>query len=98
MGDRLKCPSSPIWVVCSESHFTVLFSLAPCPSSSSSLDLHYYDGLARQDGLVRLTVTPEAGPAVGGGQDKGLVSPLEHCIRTKWPGAGIGWNGTDPIL
>lgn len=27
VGDRLKTPEVPVWVVCSESHYSVLFSL-----------------------------------------------------------------------
>lgn len=27
VGDRLKTPETPIWVVCSESHYSVLFSI-----------------------------------------------------------------------
>ena len=26
VGPSLKCPELPVWVVCSESHFTVLYS------------------------------------------------------------------------
>ncbi|CAN0425080.1 unnamed protein product, partial [Laminaria digitata] len=29
VGDRLKTPEVPVWVVCSESHYSVLFSLDP---------------------------------------------------------------------
>jgi len=27
-----------------------------------------------------------------------LVPPLDLVIRTRWPGATVDWNGTDPIL
>ena len=27
-----------------------------------------------------------------------LISPIEHCIRTKWNDAQINWNGADPLL
>ncbi|CAN0493926.1 unnamed protein product, partial [Hapterophycus canaliculatus] len=30
VGDRLKSPVNPIWVVCSESHYSVVF----CPDGS----------------------------------------------------------------
>lgn len=37
VGDRLKTPETPIWVVCSESHYSVLFSIdrSIVPSVSS---------------------------------------------------------------
>lgn len=31
-------------------------------------------------------------------KDEDLIPPLEHCIRTKWKGAVIEWNGTEPLL
>ncbi|XP_039718591.1 putative ubiquitin carboxyl-terminal hydrolase MINDY-4 isoform X6 [Pteropus medius] len=69
VGCFLKTPRFPIWVVCSESHFSVLFSLT-----------------------VDTTQTvPEDG-------DSDLIPPLELCIRTKWKGASVNWNGSDPIL
>lgn len=27
-----------------------------------------------------------------------LIPPLDLVIRTRWPGATVDWNGTDPIL
>ena len=89
VGERLKNPAYPIWVVCSESHFTVLFSEA-LDLTSAYLELHYYDGLARQDAPIRLTVHP--------GQDGRGGGPLELTMRTKWAGANVDWNGSEPIL
>ncbi|KAF7695596.1 hypothetical protein HF521_007319 [Silurus meridionalis] len=60
VGSYLKNPKFPIWMVCSESHFSILFSLCEdltsgfrCPKE---FDLHYYDGLANQQEAIRLTV------------------------------------------
>lgn len=50
VGSNLKNPELPIWVVCSESHFTVLFS--PDGRAERGLppfDLIYYDELANQE-------------------------------------------------
>lgn len=66
VGENMKSPKSPFWVVCSESHYSVLFR---CPSESGSVDgmdtrspspfrLRYYDELAKQDEAIILTVTP----------------------------------------
>ncbi|XP_016128472.1 protein FAM188B-like isoform X3 [Sinocyclocheilus grahami] len=104
VGSHLKTPKFPIWVVCSESHFNVLF----CPSEDlatdhckeEEFDLYYYDGLANQQEPIRLTVYPHsaAGAAPNDNADSDLISPLELCIRTKWRNAVVSWNNTDPIL
>ncbi|XP_057642140.1 probable ubiquitin carboxyl-terminal hydrolase MINDY-4 isoform X1 [Chionomys nivalis] len=84
VGCFLKTPRFPIWVVCSESHFSTLFSLQPELLSDwraeRLFDLYYYDGLANQQEEIRLTVdttktTPED-------SCRDLVPPLELCIRT----------------
>nr|CAB3263842.1 protein FAM188B-like [Phallusia mammillata] len=101
IGDYYKTPKYPIWVVCSESHFTVLFSLdrsiVANSKDSGPFDLIYYDGLANQDEFIQLTVNPSF-PVSNNCSSGDLVPPLEHCIRTKWPKATIDWNDTDPIL
>uniref|UniRef100_A0AAY4BCJ1 Ubiquitin carboxyl-terminal hydrolase MINDY n=1 Tax=Denticeps clupeoides TaxID=299321 RepID=A0AAY4BCJ1_9TELE len=92
VGDHLKSPIFPIWVVCSESHFSVLFSCNKDLTSSHckecTFDLYYYDGLANQQEQIRLTIYSE----------NDLVPPLEHCIRTRWRNAVVNWNENEPIL
>ncbi|XP_013399947.1 probable ubiquitin carboxyl-terminal hydrolase MINDY-4 [Lingula anatina] len=101
VGTFLKTPRFPIWVVCSESHFSVLFSLKKELMSDwkveRKFDLYYYDGLARQDEEIRLTIET-TNRFYEPPSDDDLVPPLEHCIRTKWKDAQIDWNGTEPIL
>ncbi len=59
---HLKDPILPIWVVCSESHFTVLYEVdshhrqIPSTASGTALTLMYYDGLANQEQPIKLTV------------------------------------------
>lgn len=64
VGSYLKNPKYPLWIVCSESHFSVLFSndmnltrkqLSDGPMPKI-FNLYYYDGLARQEQLVKLTL------------------------------------------
>ncbi|XP_020820147.1 putative ubiquitin carboxyl-terminal hydrolase MINDY-4 isoform X3 [Phascolarctos cinereus] len=87
VGCYLKTPRYPIWVVCSESHFSVLFSLQRDLLSDWKVerifDLYYYDGLANQQGEIRLTI--DTTQPVPRDREKDLVPPLEHCIRTKQP-------------
>ncbi|XP_051980901.1 probable ubiquitin carboxyl-terminal hydrolase MINDY-4 [Xyrauchen texanus] len=104
VGSHLKTPKFPIWVVCSESHFSVLFSLREDLVSdhcnAENFDLYYYDGLANQQEPIRLTVYPtSAAVAVkNDNEDNDLIPPLDFCIRTKWRNAVVSWNDTDPIL
>lgn len=60
VGRYLKTPRYPIWLVCSESHFSVLFALEEGVLTShdreQAFDLYYYDGLANQQEEIRLTV------------------------------------------
>uniref|UniRef100_A0A3B5B5R6 Ubiquitin carboxyl-terminal hydrolase MINDY n=1 Tax=Stegastes partitus TaxID=144197 RepID=A0A3B5B5R6_9TELE len=60
VGAHLKTPCFPIWVVCSESHFSVLFGLQrellTNEDRAPDFDLYYYDGLANQQEEIRLTV------------------------------------------
>ena len=99
VGDNYKTPKCPIWVVCSESHFTTLFSIDEGLLRDKKLqrrfDLYYYDGLARQDEEIRLTIDTR-GAAEDDNDD--LIPPLEHCIRTRWQKAIVNWNHTEPIL
>uniref|UniRef100_A0A3Q2YCT5 Ubiquitin carboxyl-terminal hydrolase MINDY n=1 Tax=Hippocampus comes TaxID=109280 RepID=A0A3Q2YCT5_HIPCM len=85
VGDYLKNPLLPIWVVCSESHFSVLFGLQEelltNQDKGEEFDLYYYDGLANQQEEIRLTVS--VGKSALSCQDADLIPPLELCIRTR---------------
>ncbi|XP_008290268.1 protein FAM188B [Stegastes partitus] len=99
VGAHLKTPCFPIWVVCSESHFSVLFGLQrellTNEDRAPDFDLYYYDGLANQQEEIRLTVS--LGKSSPSCQDD-LIPPLELCIRTRWKRALVNWNDTEPIL
>lgn len=102
VGTNLKTPRYPIWIVCSESHFSVLFSLDRALmtnwTAERMFNLYYYDGLAHQDEEVKLTVHTMTSEKPPQDPDDDLIPPLEHCIRTKWPDALVDWNGTEPLL
>ncbi|XP_056340995.1 probable ubiquitin carboxyl-terminal hydrolase MINDY-4 isoform X3 [Oenanthe melanoleuca] len=77
-------------------HYDVCQDLLSDWKTGRRFDLYYYDGLANQDEEIRLTVdTTQVCPE---NKESDLIPPLEHCIRTKWQGAVIDWNGTEPIL
>ena len=110
VGDFLKSPRVPIFIVYSESHFSVLFSEDPAVldrDADRPFDLTYWDCLSTEDGPVRLTVDPclydasgkshrPVPPAVD--DDAALIPPLDVVVRTRWPNAGIDWNDSEPIL
>eukprot|EP00511_Aplanochytrium_stocchinoi_P007478 CAMPEP_0204835334 /NCGR_PEP_ID=MMETSP1346-20131115/22290_1 /ASSEMBLY_ACC=CAM_ASM_000771 /TAXON_ID=215587 /ORGANISM="Aplanochytrium stocchinoi, Strain GSBS06" /LENGTH=182 /DNA_ID=CAMNT_0051969237 /DNA_START=63 /DNA_END=611 /DNA_ORIENTATION=+ len=97
VGNHYKTPTYPIWVICSESHYSILFSTEEMlvegteQKKPETFDLFYYDELGRQNETYRLTVNPDPVRRVKHPtSDKDLISPIEHCIRTKWPGAAVG--------
>ncbi|XP_068563482.1 probable ubiquitin carboxyl-terminal hydrolase MINDY-4 isoform X3 [Cebidichthys violaceus] len=102
VGAYLKTPRYPIWVVCSESHFSVLFGLQrellTNQGQSLEFELYYYDGLANQQEEIRLTVSVGESALSCQDVDTDLIPPLEHCIRTRWKDAFVNWNDTEPIL
>ncbi|ELK12634.1 hypothetical protein PAL_GLEAN10021887 [Pteropus alecto] len=89
VGCFLKTPRFPIWVVCSESHFSVLFSLQPELlrdwRTERLFDLYYYDGLANQQEQIRLTVgatRPHPIPCIlGEPPDRSGKPALAHPLR-----------------
>ncbi|KAL3667412.1 hypothetical protein V7S43_007638 [Phytophthora oleae] len=105
VGSYLKQPRVNIWVVCSESHYSVLFAADPRSLEDRALeirpklDLLYYDGLANQDEEICLTVDAmalEEQSSLPSHDD--LIPPLNLVIRTKWPKATVDWNGVEPLL
>ncbi|KAK1172731.1 putative ubiquitin carboxyl-terminal hydrolase MINDY-4 isoform X1 [Acipenser oxyrinchus oxyrinchus] len=100
VGSYLKTPKYPIWVICSESHFSVLFcvqkELMNDWRMERRFDLYYYDELANQQEEIRLTVDTSQNCVADAEND--LIPPIEHCIRTKWKGAVVDWNGAEPLL
>lgn len=97
VGEYCKSPKYPIWVICSESHYTVAFSLQNIPvTPTNSFDIFYYDGLANQQHEIKLTIWPTEGKKKPTSPD--ISSPIEHCLKTKWPLTRVDWNGTEPLL
>ncbi|TMW66249.1 hypothetical protein Poli38472_004014 [Pythium oligandrum] len=103
VGTHLKNPQFNIWVVCSESHYSVLFA---DPSrltdrtldETKDVDLYYYDGLANQDEEIRLSIETKALPKKVKPKADDLIPPLNLVIQTKWPLAKVDWNDVEPLL
>jgi len=102
VGSNYKVPDFPIWVICSESHYSTIFSLDSSLLNETSIpeifDLHYFDGLGRQEEVIKLTISLDK-PYTGNDEDdQDLTPPIDKVIRTKWKGACVNWNGSEPIL
>jgi len=81
-------------VVCSESHFTVLFSTNQSfDQNAKRFDLHYYDELVRQTEVIRFTIEPGSHAS-----DPDCDPPLELVIGTKWKNPSVNWNGAEVLL
>jgi len=101
VGSRYKGPSCPVWVVCAESHYSVLFAVdnsIDAKESEKVVDVYYFDQLARQNDKVHLTVIPNRLPQKLTTGFEESESMIDRCIRTKWKDAHIDWNGTEVIL
>jgi len=96
VGNNLKTPVFPIWIIYSESHYSLLFS-STRSLSGPSFDLYYYDELGNQDEQYKITV--DISSQVAHEFDKtDLVPPIDMCICTKWATAVCDWNGSEPLL
>jgi len=100
VGSNYKQPEYPIWVVCSESHYSVLWALCKSTGMSTpygAFDLWYYDELAQQTEEIRLSLDTRITAPLPKSRDP--EPPINECIRTRWgPTTRVDWNGVDPIL
>ena len=96
VGAYLKRPAVPIFVVYSESHFSVLFAASPAAApprdddDDETFDLVYWDCLSTEDGPVTLTVDPTVYDSTGKSHrpkppdindDANLIPPLDVVVR-----------------
>ncbi|XP_019864184.1 PREDICTED: probable ubiquitin carboxyl-terminal hydrolase FAM188B [Amphimedon queenslandica] len=96
VGEFYKSPVYPIWVVCSESHFTVIFSLNKDIVDKNScfsiieFNIHYYDGLGQFMEPVILNLNLSQSVTMIS-LNLELMPPLELTLHTKWKGQ-INWS------
>jgi hypothetical protein len=86
VGIHLKVPVHPVWVVCSESHYSTLFSPDPSHTkvddSVRKLDIYYYDPLGEQEEEVKLTLDKDASDIPDdGGDETDLVPPIDKVRK-----------------
>ncbi|KAF4667232.1 hypothetical protein FOZ61_008550 [Perkinsus olseni] len=92
VGDKLKHPTAGIWLVCAESHYSLLYAVGP-DVDGDVVELRYFDQLMADEGEYRITLRRPS---------RGTVEPprgmIEQCLRTRWQHHDILWNGRDPVL
>ncbi|GMI50311.1 hypothetical protein TeGR_g10508 [Tetraparma gracilis] len=106
VGPNLKAPKTPVWVVCSESHYSTLFALDPklnevAEDATGSTTVYYYDPLGQQDEEIKLTLDWDKGKDIDlddVGDENDLTPPLDKVVRTKWGKVDVDWNGAEKIL
>jgi ubiquitin carboxyl-terminal hydrolase MINDY-3/4 len=100
VGTNLKNPKIPIFIVCSESHYSVLFGFDMDiiqKQKKAGFDLIFYDGLIRQEEQIVLSLTQKK-PKQFKEEEEEIIPPIELVIRTKWKNVDIDWNGSTKIL
>ncbi|TPX38255.1 hypothetical protein SmJEL517_g00032 [Synchytrium microbalum] len=100
VGSHFKNPSLPIFIICSESHYTVLFATERNTLEKASrkfpIDVFYYDQLAGMSEETRLTLSFST--SLSKKRYSELTPPLELVIRTKWSNCVVEWNGSEALL
>ncbi|NXL33489.1 MIY4B hydrolase, partial [Glaucidium brasilianum] len=100
----LRTPQLPIWLCGLAGRHGVLFStdsqLLSDWKRERVFHLHFYSGRAR---AAHLTIDTHSHPweeaRSEGPSSPGKRRPLvEMAIRSKWAGASVSWNGTEPFF
>ncbi|KRX05719.1 hypothetical protein PPERSA_09859 [Pseudocohnilembus persalinus] len=113
VGENLKTPIFPIWVICKEYHYSVVFSKdSRCNEMdklSKKFDIIYYDELYDSEDRLLLTLSIKEdndqynvfGKKIESNQDEDedLIPMLELVLRTKWgKKLEVDWNESQKIL
>ncbi|XP_054691301.1 inactive ubiquitin carboxyl-terminal hydrolase MINDY-4B [Grus americana] len=107
----LRTPQLPVWLCSVAGRHCVLFGtdslLLSDWRTERAFHLYLYNGQREQTRTARLTIDThshhwEEAPCEAPCEDPrspGSSRPsVEMAIRTKWPGATVSWNGTDPFF
>ncbi|NXO05158.1 MIY4B hydrolase, partial [Rhinopomastus cyanomelas] len=103
----LRTPQVPVWLCSLSGRHSVLFSTNSLLLSNWKAErvfcLYFYTGQQEQRKATHLTIDTHSHHWEED-QSKATSSPekkhpaLEMAVRTKWAGATINWNGTDPFF
>ncbi|EGR33827.1 UPF0526 protein, putative [Ichthyophthirius multifiliis] len=112
VGEYLKKPVFPIWVICKEYHYSVIFALdyRVCEiKNNGKFDIILYDELYNKDDRIIMTVSFKEQTENNkrlfekkdqdDKQDEDLVPLIEQVMKTKWgKNMVLDWNDSIPIL
>uniref|UniRef100_A0A8C9FBP8 Ubiquitin carboxyl-terminal hydrolase MINDY n=1 Tax=Pavo cristatus TaxID=9049 RepID=A0A8C9FBP8_PAVCR len=107
LESMLKTPKFPIWLCSINGTHSVLFGTNQTLLSDWKMEhifhLYFYNGQHRQMRTAHLTIDThshhwEQGHCEAASSPGRRAPSLEMAIRTKWPGAAVGWNGTQPFF
>ncbi|NXQ93099.1 MIY4B hydrolase, partial [Sagittarius serpentarius] len=103
----LRTPRLPVWLCGVSGRHGVLFGTDSLLLSDWKMErvfhLYFYSGQQEQTTTARLTIDThshrweEDRSEDASGPEKRRPS-VEMAIRTKWAGATVSWNGTDPFF
>ncbi|XP_054241740.1 inactive ubiquitin carboxyl-terminal hydrolase MINDY-4B [Indicator indicator] len=103
----LRTPQVPIWLCSLCGRHGVLFSTNSLLLSSWRAErlfqLHFYNGQQEQSEPTHLTIDThshhwEEDQSEGASDPGKRHPPVEMAIRTRWAGATVSWNGTQPFF
>ncbi|XP_068001780.1 inactive ubiquitin carboxyl-terminal hydrolase MINDY-4B [Melanerpes formicivorus] len=103
----LRTPQVPIWLCSLCGRHGVLFStnslLLSCWRAERVFHLHFYNGQQEQIKPTQLTIDThshhwEEDQREDTSSPGKRRPPVEMAIRTKWAGATVSWNGTEPFF
>ncbi|NWY52721.1 MIY4B hydrolase, partial [Chionis minor] len=103
----LRTPRLPVWLCSLSGRHGVLFGtdsrLLSDWKRERVFHLYFYNGQQEQAKTARLTIDTHSHPweeePRGEPSSPGKRCPaVEMAIRTKWAGATVSWNGTNPFF
>ncbi|XP_027541715.1 inactive ubiquitin carboxyl-terminal hydrolase MINDY-4B [Neopelma chrysocephalum] len=107
VSPALRTPLLPVWLCGVPGRIGVLFGTDPRLLSHWRAErifhLHFYSGRQQQTRTAHLTIDThshhwEEAPNADTCSPGKRCPALEMVIRTKWAGATVSWNGTDPFF
>ncbi|XP_039245896.1 inactive ubiquitin carboxyl-terminal hydrolase MINDY-4B [Pipra filicauda] len=107
VSPALRTPRLPVWLCGVPGRHGVLFGTDPRLLSHWRAErlfhLHFYSGQQEQTRTAHLTIDThshhwEEAPSADACSPGKRCPALEMAIRTKWAGATVSWNGTDPFF
>ncbi|XP_033638241.1 inactive ubiquitin carboxyl-terminal hydrolase MINDY-4B-like isoform X1 [Asterias rubens] len=104
VGSMLKTPRVPVWLTYLNGRYSMLLCtnvrLTSDWRAENRFLLHYYNGQSDQLKEAVLTIDTKTSPPKQSLEDFEEKQPplLEECIHSRWPDAGIDWNGSLPFI